>query len=906
MKKFYKLFLSLILLLPAFTGISQCLMLKSELSPSLQINDSRFIVEAWVTDDDAMCYVSWPEMYDPWEYAPDDGEADDYFIYTYAGSIYANRFTPFGYPEVITGGRIYVGDGNFPGPFIGTSFRVLIYDDNGNDGFPGTVLDSIDVTVNNYGWIAFEGFTVEISEGDFYLAMKQLAPSPDAAPVGVDMDNPTYSISYCKYLNNEWILSPLQDFMIRAWTNGYSDPSRSIDYFKIARFSGFDPDASPLLGDTTVLDSTMYSFYEDTLWEDLDPGYYAYGVQTHFTGGEMSDFDVSNIVSHGLNFYPPACFYQADTGSMPLIICPPEDDTGSLPFNFLGYNFYYNSVLMGFLPPETTSFEPSIFFPNGMEPGTYSFCLAAIYDLTPFGYPGETIEAGLLGTDYFLRYGFPLDFLENWDLGNFETNNWTADGPNWYFSSTEGNPFPSAEFSRDPIQNDYYMCLESYPFLADNMTEGAIYLDFDIKLDNANASGTENLLIQVWDWESRMWSTAYSYSNQEGSFDWIPEHLDITDYTMNQVFKIRFAAQGESSLNLLGWYIDNIQVYRFCTAPVSLDVNGLLDGMELEWDGIETNKWIHWDDGEYSGIGIGTGASAEFDAAVRWTPEQLSYFDGDTLTEIAFVPKEEAATYRIRVWIGQGAANLIYDWEVADPVIDTWNYIPLIYPVIVDADLELWVGYNVETPVGYPAGVDDGPAIDGYGNMIDFGGWQTLKQVNPDLDYNWNIAAYLRHNMDGHQVKYAIYRSDDFGPFFIRDYTDESQYLDDSVCMAPPWYHNYKITTLLIYEGDTCESDFSNEDYDNCIGIKETLENPLHIYPNPASDVLYIESSEEIESASIIDCRGQTLEQWNNETMKQQDGARMEIPLSGLAPGLYLVKVELGDVIITRKIIVKH
>ncbi len=39
--------------------------------------------------------------------------------------------------------------------------------------------------------------------------------------------------------------------------------------------------------------------------------------------------------------------------------------------------------------------------------------------------------------------------------------------------------------------------------------------------------------------------------------------------------------------------------------------------------------------------------------------------------------------------------------------------------------------------------MDDGPAIDGYGNMMNFGGWQTLLQLNPDLDYNWNISAHV-------------------------------------------------------------------------------------------------------------------------------------------------------------------
>ncbi len=895
MKKLHLLIFVFLLTLPATTGLSQACLLKSEITPSLDTDDSRFTVEATVMDNDSWCFVSWPEMYSPWEYAPDDGEADDFFIYTYAGSMNANKFTPYGYPVVITGGRIYVGDGNFPGPFLGTSFRVLIYDDDGNDGLPGTALDSVDITVNNYEWVAFEGFTVEISEGDFYLAMKQLAPAPNAAPVGVDMDNPTYFISYSKFGDNEWVQSPLQDFMIRAWVNGYSEPARSIDYFRIARFSGFDPDGSPLLGDTTVLDSTWESYYEDFAWEDLDPGYYAYGVKTHFTSGVWSDYDASNIVSHGLDFFPPSCFYQSEDGYY-LIICPPLDTLGNVPDNLLGLNLYRDGDFVGyysFLPdPDTLEIELDLL------PGMYAYASNAVYDLTPYGYPGETSQSDFVTTECFIRYGFALDFLEQWNLGTFETNNWSVDAPNWQVNNTVGNPAPSAGFSWEPVQENYSMALVSYPFLADSMTEGQVFLDFDIRLDNVIATGNETLLAQVWNWEYRSWSTVKSYSNEAGGFGWISEHLDISEHAMDQVFRIRFVAEGENSLNVLGWYLDQIHVFRFCASPVSLEAYGGSGGIQLNWNGIDKNKWIHWDDGENSILGIGTGASAEFSVAARWETDQLDYFDGDTLTEVAFYPREEAATYRIRVWIGQGAANLIYDTEVIDPIIDQWNYISLIYPVIIDSDKELWVGYNIDTPVGYPAGVDAGPAIDGFGNMLEFGGWQTLLQMNPDLNYNWSIAAYLRHNMDGHQVKYAIHRSDDSGPYFLRDYSDENFYLDDSTCMLPPLYHEYKVTALHIFESDTCESDFSNEAYENCTGIIEKEENLLKIYPNPASDVLFIESSERMKSISIYNGRGE------EGTRRQGDWERIEIPVKGMAPGIYLVRVETGGGVVSRKVVI--
>jgi hypothetical protein len=906
MKKLTCFILCISLLLFYQTGTSQSSVQKSLLSPSRGNHEMRFTVEATVMDNDSWCLISWPWPAYPWEYAYDDDEADDFMVYQNPGSQHANKFSPFAYPVIVTGGRIFVGDGSFPGPFLGSSFRIIVYDDNGENGFPGTALDSMDVSVINYGWVEFEGMTAQIEEGDFYLAMKQLAPAPNAAPVGVDTDVPTYFISYSKYGNNSWNLSPLQDFMIRALVNGYYEPSREIENFEVSRFSGFDLNGSPLLGDTTVLDTVYESSFEDYSWEDLPPGYYAYGIKTHFTSSGWSDYDVSNIVSHGLYFYTPECFYQSDTGSMPLVVCPPLNETDSVPENFLGYNLYFDNEWLAFLLPETSSFDPAVYFPGGLDPGTFSFSLTALYDLSQFGYPGETSESVILTSAYFLRYGYPLDFLESWDDGSFGANSWSSGGDNWSVSGNEGNPFPSATFSGNPALENYFMALESYPFLADSMTEGKLFLDFDARLDNASASGTEYLNIQAWDWQSRAWSTVYTYSNASGSFDWISAHLDISAYAMNRVFRLRFAAEGENSENLLAWHLDNIHVYRFCSSPLSLEVNGAIDGMHLDWNGIETNQWMHWDDGLNSGIGIGTGGSAEFDVAVRWTSEQLAYFDGDTLTDVGFFPIEEAATYRIRVWIGPGAANLIYDTEVDNPIIGQWNYISLIYPVMIDSDLELWVGYNVDTPEGHPAGVDNGPAIDGYGNMINFGGWQTLLQNNPNLDYNWNIMAYLRHNMDGHQIKYAIYRSDDLGPYYLRDRTDHPYYDDDSVCMLPPFYHSYKITALYIFGNDTCESDYSNEASDNCTGIPETQKNSLKIYPNPASDVIYVESTKDIEGVEVIDGRGEVVKRNRGDKGmgRQGDGETRRIGLTGLAPGLYLVRVVTAGGIVTEKVLI--
>jgi hypothetical protein len=142
--------------------------------------------------------------------------------------------------------------------------------------------------------------------------------------------------------------------------------------------------------------------------------------------------------------YSPSCFYQADTGNKPLILCPPHDLNGAIPNYFLGYNLYREGSLVSFLPLSITSFDPDI-----DQTGIYVFELTAVYDLSPVGFPGETTESYALISEYRKEEGYPLPFLEQWNTGTFETNNWITDGDNWSMNGQEGNPDPSAEFTWD-------------------------------------------------------------------------------------------------------------------------------------------------------------------------------------------------------------------------------------------------------------------------------------------------------------------------------------------------------------------------------------------------------------------------------------------------------------------------
>jgi len=395
------------------------------------------------------------------------------------------------------------------------------------------------------------------------------------------------------------------------------------------------------------------------------------------------------------------------------------------------------------------------------------------------------------------------------------------------------------------------------------------------------------------------------------------------------VFKVRFHAMGVNSLNILSWFVDNIHVYRECDGPTDLtaDEDFNAPGIKLNWvspGGGLVAEWIHYDDGVYF-TSIGTGGAVEFDVAARWEPAQLVNYDGTAVTQIAFYPAEAAATYKVRVWTGAGPANMVVDQAVSNPVIGSWNFVTLTTPVPIDISQELWVGYYVNTTTGYPAGCDDGPAIDGYGNMMNFGGWQTLLQINPELDYNWNVQAYVQSlvgatmplslGVDTHTVPtgatlsnssytsvnpvftgtngsrlltgFNVYRSDDGGETVLLGFTEDVTYTDPGSNLIVG--HNYCYWVSAVYESETdfCEGMVGPVCLPWTIGINDPNANAqFSMYPNPAVDHVFISSSKDLKRVTVYNTLGQLM---FDEIIT---GNEYELNTTGYTPGVYMIRVE--------------
>jgi hypothetical protein len=165
--------------------------------------------------------------------------------------------------------------------------------------------------------------------------------------------------------------------------------------------------------------------------------------------------------------------------------------------------------------------------------------------------------------------------------------------------------------------------------------------------------------------------------------------------------------------------------------------------------GTSSGYWFKYDDGvNYDGIGITDGS--DFDLAIRIPTSDLQSYNGFYVSKFRFFVKVgNPVEYNVTLWEGSGTPDLIYTEEVYNYNVEAWTEYTPNQQYVINSTKELWVGlWIVDHPAGtYPAGVDNGPAIIGKGDMLsldDGGTWETLYSIG--LNYNWNMQVYVTNN----------------------------------------------------------------------------------------------------------------------------------------------------------------
>jgi hypothetical protein len=630
---------------------------------------------------------------------------------------------------------------------------------------------------------------------------------------------------------------------------------------------------------------------------------------------------------------------------MPFLIEGSGGGGGSVPAGLLSFNLYESGGFIANVPYNGEGTEDWILYvDNNLMPGCYTYDVTALYDLTVFGFPGEIGESAKEGPhEVCIVWGLDLPFCEDFAQG-YQFNGWMVNDANWTINSQVGNAAPSAQWNWDPDPGTPYMStLTSPPMNADMLTEGRIWLDFDLALNNRNATGEEMMKVEVYNGSS--WHTVATFDNEDGSFAFTGNHVEITNDAIDGVFMVRFNATGENSFDVIAWNLDNVCLYRTCDAPFNLtgeyawnasDDFGAEVCWEVDIDEGPVTEWISYNDGTFENGFCSTDGGAGL--AQLFTPTAYPV----TITEVRYFndsygsPGQENHIY---VLSGDGATVLAGPYPVIGEAGDTWVTVDIDDVTLAEGTFMVYT--ENQLPDGPFVGVDDS-FYDGslyFGAVGDFtelgeygynyvgsheayvsyeaaaGSVQNSVLLAPGVgQQQFNIA--VSNHSSGVSVQrpaeralahFNVYRSmegaDDYmmvGQVMAEEGVTEYCYFDTEVDIQTGYC--YKVTAVYMSEEDECESDFAMdvaEEFDYvCVFITD-VENPealtTNLYPNPTRDQVTITASAEMTRLTVINYVGQVV---MDSEMNQ---STYVLNTSNFESGVYVVRIETESEVITKR-----
>lgn len=183
---------------------------------------------------------------------------------------------------------------------------------------------------------------------------------------------------------------------------------------------------------------------------------------------------------------------------------------------------------------------------------------------------------------------------------------------------------------------------------------------------------------------------------------------------------------------------------RYATAPKAMpDVTTSTDGKNIlvKWKEPIYQQMIYWGNGTaYLSLGF----KQPFYFGQRWNKEDLKPLHGHLVESVSFIPTS-GSSYTLNIIQGKRK----YVQKLTNLPFDKLIEIPLKEPFVIDASQELIIAFHAEAKLStaYPAVMDEGPAVNGKGNLISFDGetWEYLyepsENENENYDFNFFLAA---------------------------------------------------------------------------------------------------------------------------------------------------------------------
>ncbi len=655
---------------------------------------------------------------------------------------------------------------------------------------------------------------------------------------------------------------------------------------------------------------------------ELNPG--TYWIEWQASGSLSSGPWVPNTVEPGnaiqWNNSSWSPLTNPGTVGLPFIL---KGTDGSGLANLLSYNIYRNDMFLINVPRTENVYYDII------DPGEYCYKISAVYDLTDYGFPGQIGESQLEGPaciENTMMMYLPLE--ENWSTGQFDVNLWTA-GDNWIVDGGNGNPAPAAKFSSLPKQTNYGSSLVSFFLSAGwgkSTTPNCIWLDFDYLLEDISASGSEKLTIEIATGDT--WTTLKEFNNT-GDVSWTTEHINITAFALDDLFRIRFNTNGVNSEMINHWLIDNIKIsreYSFVLPTNFIAVNtgnSQQNDIQLSWD---EPQWeniadlIHDDSTWENVININPGYTG-------WLGNKFSSAAAELRSiDIMWLNNINSTQNPVVIDIYDGNHSLIGSSETFVPVPGSWQTVALpdinvegdFYTMVrfdEQSGIVDYLGMDITAPSGRP---NNGWFYDGttWSQMNDFGyaeciflirstvsllnncaGGDSYSKQSPNISDSYDKSGKLLKSVTGSSSlsHYDLYRREYQIPV-----TGQDSLLTEWVRIATVQSNNYLDQNLdfkcyqyyveaMYDQGSSGPSEIDEECF--LVGMDDLRAAGAKLYPNPASDILTIEVNTNVDNIAVYNSTGTLVSEIQPGMVSGNSlEKKIRLDVSNFPPGIYSLK----------------
>lgn len=567
----------------------------------------------------------------------------------------------------------------------------------------------------------------------------------------------------------------------------------------------------------------------------------------------------------------------------------PESDPGNM---LIGYNVYRNGELINTEPINETSFNDKEVWPTRHT-----------YKVTSVWEAGESNPT--LDKEVTVSKMEPFPFTETFDyFYSFEEEGWIADNLDlWYVDDASGLPAPAAQFNT-PLGTTYSQALIS-PYI-DAREVSKLYLSYNIASGAPRKFGNHKLISQIYNGQT--WITLKEYIlDQFTSFKY--EEFDISSNVAGKITRIRFLAEGSDAEELMSWVVDNIRVFGEedrieITAPLALNAARIIDQnvVYISWldpNGVGSLGYIESLDSETSLGDEGT----PFIVVNKFMPEDIKEFDKCLLTSIKAFLNTDAYNFepgvfdklpQYKIVIYQDDKR-VYEQVIEEPQYSFWSEIALTTPYVIDGTKSLYYGLEVTEydAKDIPVALTTDEAVNGRSNLFSNDGGQTwvpISTLSEDIAFH-NSLALTSTIMKSQTAlpkeriaEYRLYRGNEYLPVS----RDKNYFVDRSPLLSETCYK------VMAYYDTDVSSDFSNE---KCVDDITSSENEiadggLTIYFDASDKTISVEGGE-FKSLTIYDLNGRNI-------METSESA---INIKALPAGIYILKVDTFDGMVTKKIV---